>query len=216
MSSQSTSDGTLRSRVTFAARHQHRPAQVLVQNRVAIAEPRLPDVVRRLGVTVKKASPDLLMVVNLISPDGTPQPALPLELRHPDDQGPADAAGRRRRRARLRPARLHHAGLARPRQAGGAQPDAGDVRRRASRAERPGRRRRHRPAAARRGARRLPGQRSDPGPADRRRAVRRAGHRQTGADGASLRLRDVARVELGAADYTVNAYARTARWRPPS
>ena len=46
-------------------------AQVLVQNRVSVAEPRLPDDVRRLGVTVRKASPDLMMVVHMISPDGS-------------------------------------------------------------------------------------------------------------------------------------------------
>ena len=42
-----------------------------MQNRVAIAEPQLPEEVRRLGVTTKKNSPDLLMVVHLISPDGS-------------------------------------------------------------------------------------------------------------------------------------------------
>ena len=46
-------------------------AQVLVQNRVAIAEPKLPEEVRRQGVTVKKKSPDMLMVIHLISPDGS-------------------------------------------------------------------------------------------------------------------------------------------------
>ena len=46
-------------------------AQVLVQNRVSVAEPRLPEDVRRLGVTVRKASPDLMMVVHMISPDGS-------------------------------------------------------------------------------------------------------------------------------------------------
>jgi len=44
---------------------------VLVQNRVAIAEPRLPEDVRRLGLSVRKASPDLMMVVHMNSPDGT-------------------------------------------------------------------------------------------------------------------------------------------------
>src|SRR5947209_18920694 len=43
-------------------------AQVLVQNRVAIAQPRLPEDVRRVGVTTLKSSPDLLMVVHLLSP----------------------------------------------------------------------------------------------------------------------------------------------------
>ena len=46
-------------------------AQVLVQNRVSVATPRLPDDVQHLGVTVRKASPDLMMVVHMISPDGS-------------------------------------------------------------------------------------------------------------------------------------------------
>ncbi len=46
-------------------------AQVLVQNRVAIAEPRLPDEVRSAGVTVTKNSPDILLVVQMMSPGGT-------------------------------------------------------------------------------------------------------------------------------------------------
>src|SRR4029077_16759166 len=46
-------------------------SQVLVQNRVAIAQPKLPEEVQRLGVTVKKNSPDMLMVIHLSSPDGS-------------------------------------------------------------------------------------------------------------------------------------------------
>ncbi len=46
-------------------------AQVLVQNRVSAAEPRLPQDVRALGLAVRKASPDLMMVVHMMSPDGT-------------------------------------------------------------------------------------------------------------------------------------------------
>src|SRR5690606_6022953 len=49
-------------------------AQVLVQNRVSAAEPRLPEEVRRLGVTVRKNSPDMLMVIHLSSPDGSRDP----------------------------------------------------------------------------------------------------------------------------------------------
>ena len=44
-------------------------AQVLVQNRVAIATPRLPEEVRRNGITTRKASPDMMMVVHMLSPD---------------------------------------------------------------------------------------------------------------------------------------------------
>jgi multidrug efflux pump len=71
MSSQSTSDGTMTLTVTFKLGTNLDIAQVLVQNRVATAEPRLPDQVRSLGVTTKKKSPSLMMVVNLISPDNT-------------------------------------------------------------------------------------------------------------------------------------------------
>src|SRR4029079_5768936 len=45
--------------------------QVLVQNRVSIALPRLPEEVQRIGVTVRKSSPDLMLVIHLISPDGS-------------------------------------------------------------------------------------------------------------------------------------------------
>src|SRR6266853_1035134 len=46
-------------------------AQVLVQNRVSVALPRLPEEVQRIGVTVRKSSPDLMLVIHLISPDGS-------------------------------------------------------------------------------------------------------------------------------------------------
>ena len=56
--------------VTFKLGTDLDKAQVLVQNRVAIAEPRLPEEVRRIGVTTAKSSPDLMMVIHLLSPDG--------------------------------------------------------------------------------------------------------------------------------------------------
>ncbi len=71
LSSQATSDGGLAITVTFALGTDLDEAQVLVQNRVAIAEPRLPEEVRRIGVTVIKSTPDLLMVVQMFSPDET-------------------------------------------------------------------------------------------------------------------------------------------------
>ncbi len=71
MLSQATSDGKLTITVTFALGTDPDEAQVLVQNRVAAAEPRLPEEVRRLGVTTRKNSPDFLMVVHLVSPDKT-------------------------------------------------------------------------------------------------------------------------------------------------
>lgn len=68
-SSESTGDGRLTITITFAAGTDLDEAQVLVQNRVAIAEARLPEEVRRLGIVTRKTTPDFLMVVNLISPD---------------------------------------------------------------------------------------------------------------------------------------------------
>ncbi|HMN46187.1 MAG TPA: multidrug efflux RND transporter permease subunit [Povalibacter sp.] len=70
MSSQATSDGSMILTVTFRLGTNVDNAQVQVQNRVSQALPRLPEDVRRLGVTTLKSSPDLLMVVHLISPDG--------------------------------------------------------------------------------------------------------------------------------------------------
>src|SRR6059036_4110038 len=69
MSSQSSNDGSYTLDVTFALGTDINMAQVLVQNRVAIAQPTLPDVVRTIGVTVKKRSPDILLVVNLYLED---------------------------------------------------------------------------------------------------------------------------------------------------
>ena len=69
MSSQSTSDGSMTLTITFKLGTDLDKAQVLVQNRVAIAEPRLPEDVRRVGVTTLKSSPDLLLVVHMVSPD---------------------------------------------------------------------------------------------------------------------------------------------------
>ena len=69
--SQSTGDGRISINIVFRPGTNIDQAQVLVQNRVAVAEPRLPEDVRRLGLTVRKASPDLMMVVHMTSPDGT-------------------------------------------------------------------------------------------------------------------------------------------------
>jgi HAE1 family hydrophobic/amphiphilic exporter-1 len=71
MLSQATSDGKLTITVTFKLGTDPDEAQVLVQNRVSAAEPRLPEEVRRLGVTTRKNSPDFLMVVHVYSPDET-------------------------------------------------------------------------------------------------------------------------------------------------
>src|SRR6202042_3447857 len=69
MSSQSNNDGSYTLDVTFALGTDVNMAQVLVQNRVAIAQPTLPDVVKAVGVTTKKRSPDILFVINMYSDD---------------------------------------------------------------------------------------------------------------------------------------------------
>ncbi|ARU27158.1 efflux RND transporter permease subunit [Cellvibrio sp. PSBB006] len=69
MFSQATTDGRMTLTVTFKIGTDPDLAQQMVQNRVSQALPRLPDVTRQTGVTVVKSSPDLTMVVHLISPD---------------------------------------------------------------------------------------------------------------------------------------------------
>lgn len=71
MSSNSTADGRSSITVTFDVGTNIDVAALDVQNRVGIAEPALPEAVRRLGVTTKKANNDILMVLGLYSPKGT-------------------------------------------------------------------------------------------------------------------------------------------------
>jgi hydrophobe/amphiphile efflux-1 (HAE1) family protein len=71
MTSSNTGDGQVQITVTFAQGTDVDQAQVLVQNRVASAEPRLPEQTRQIGVTVLKNSPDFLMVAMFYSPDGS-------------------------------------------------------------------------------------------------------------------------------------------------
>jgi len=71
MTSQSTSDGSMALTVTFKLGTDLDTAQVLVQNRVSTALPRVPEEVRAIGVTVNKQSPDLMMVIHLSSPDAS-------------------------------------------------------------------------------------------------------------------------------------------------
>ncbi len=186
------------------ARHRSRHAQVLVQNRVAIATPRLPEEVRRLGVTTRKCSPDLMMVVHMLSPDESYDQLYVSNyarnnvrdvLLRLDGVGDLIMFGERQYSLRvwLDPEKLAAYGLT-----------AGDVVRGRPGAERPGLGRRARPAA---------------GPADNAfqfivttqgrfddpRQFREIIVRSS-ADGRLVRLRDVARVELGAQDYVTNSY----------
>src|SRR5262245_10942638 len=71
LSSNSTSDGRFTIAVTFDVGVNLDIAQVQVQNRLAVATPRLPQQVQQIGVVVAKSSPDILLVVNLYSPDNS-------------------------------------------------------------------------------------------------------------------------------------------------
>src|ERR1700741_2930208 len=67
MSSQCTNDGNYTLTITFKLGTDLNIAQVLVQNRVSLAQPVLPNLVQRRGIAVKKKSPSVLMIVNLLS-----------------------------------------------------------------------------------------------------------------------------------------------------
>ena len=117
INSQSTGDGRLSINVVFKPGTNIDQAQVNVQNRVAVAQPRLPEDVQRLGIVVRKASPDLMMVVHMTSPDDSARPAIHLQLRHALREGRAGPHRRRRQRAGVRRARLFDARVARSRRA---------------------------------------------------------------------------------------------------
>ena len=109
MSSQCTNDGNYTLTVTFKPGTDLNIAQVLVQNRVSLAEPILPDLVKRRGISVKKKSPNVLMIVNLYLAGRQPHQPLPEQLRHHPDPRRAVAPAGRRRHHLSRPARLQHA-----------------------------------------------------------------------------------------------------------
>ena len=69
MASQCTNDGTYSLSVTFEPGVDLNMAQVLVQNRVSLAIPSLPEVIKQTGVSTRKRSPDILMGVSLNSPN---------------------------------------------------------------------------------------------------------------------------------------------------
>ena len=102
MSSQATTDGLMTLNVTFKLGTDPDKAQQLVQNRVAQAEPRLPEEVRRLGVTTIKSSPDLTMVVHLDLAQRPLRHDLPAQLRRAEREGPAGAHQRCRPSAAVR------------------------------------------------------------------------------------------------------------------
>ncbi|MBN2906449.1 MAG: efflux RND transporter permease subunit, partial [Rhodobacteraceae bacterium] len=71
MKSENTADGRTTLTITFETGTDLDIAQVLVQNRIAIAEPLLPEEVTRQGINIRKNSPDLMMVIHILSPDGS-------------------------------------------------------------------------------------------------------------------------------------------------
>src|SRR5258707_2845847 len=201
--SQATSNGQLTITITFKLGTDLDKAQVLVQNRVAIAQPQLPEEVQRNGVVTKKDSPDILMVVFMLSPDDSLDQlyisnyAL-LQVRDRllrlDGIGDIQIFGARDYSMRLwlDPDKIANLGLT-----------AGDVL-----------------AAIR--AQNLQitgGQLAAPPIADRAfqpnltftGRLKDIGQVedilvQAGSDGRTVRLRDVARIELGALDYTTNSF----------
>ena len=204
ISSQSTGDGRLSINVVFKPGTNIDQAQVFVQNRVAIAEPRLPEEVRRLGLTVRKASPDLMMVVHMISPDGSRDQQYisnyaTLYIRdvitRVDGVGNVNVFGARdySMRVWLDPERVAARGLTAGEvvaalRAANLQVAAGAV---------------NQPPASSPGAFQLSVQ-----TLGRLTSPEQFGDIVVKAetDGSTVRVRDIARVELGSQDYTVNAY----------
>ena len=176
MSSQSTNDGTYRLSVTFKLGMDSDMAQVLVQNRVSLALPVIPQLVQNEGITVKKISPNTLMIVNLISPDNRYDDIFlsnyaTIYIRDELGRlpGVADVTYFGQRdyslRAWLDPDKLAALNLSAHRRGDRHRP-----------AERAGRRRPNRPGAGSQGPA-IPTDHQHPGPAGRSRAVRRH-HRQ--------------------------------------
>jgi hydrophobe/amphiphile efflux-1 (HAE1) family protein len=202
--SQATGNGALAISVVFKPGTNVDQAQVLVQNRVSIALPRLPTEVQRVGVTVRKRSPDLMMVIHLISPDGSLDQQYisnyaTINIRdvitRVDGVGDTIVFGARdySMRVWLDPARVQARSLTADDvvsalRAANVQVAAGAI---------------NQPPAASPGAFEL--------------AVQTLGRLSspeqfndivvaTDADGRVTRVRDIARVELGSQDYTTNAY----------
>src|SRR3954471_12838142 len=203
MGSQATTDGLMTLTVTFKLGTDPDKAQQLVQNRVSQAEPRLPEEVRRLGITTIKSSPDLTMVVHLLSPNGRYDmtylrnyAVLNVKARLKRVEGVGDVqlfgSGDYSMRIWLDPQKVANRGLS-------ASDVVAAIREQNVQA-----------AAGVVGA--SPGQQG----IDVQLSVNAQGRLQneeefgdiivkTGADGAVTRLRDVARIELGASDYSLRS-----------
>ena len=184
-----TTVSSCRSTVTFKLGVDLNIAQVLVQNRcVAVAQPLLPDLVVRKGVTVKKKSPSGADDREPLLARQEPRQPIPQQLRHDPHPRRADARAGRRRRHLSGPARLQHEALARPRQDAPRRPFGGRRGGRHPAAKHPGGRGPDRPAARARRAG-LPVHHDHAWPALRSRAVR--------ADDAQERQRRPRRADEG-------------------
>ncbi len=209
ITSQSVGDGTLTIDVVFKPGTDVDTAQVLVQNRVSVATPRLPEDVQHLGVTVRKASPDLMMVVHMISPDGSHDQQyisnyatlyIKDALARVDGVGDVNVFGARdySMRVWLDPGKVAARGLTADDvvaalRAANLQVAAGAI---------------NQPPATSPGAFQLSVR-----TLGRLRDVEQFGNIVVRADPGGtgfVRIRDIARVELGSQDYTVNAYLNKA------
>ena len=124
ISSQSTGNGATSINVVFRAGDRHRPCPgPCSEPRVSGRAPRLPEEVRRLGVTVRKNSPDLMLVIHLTSPDGTFDQQYISNYGDTEHKGRSGPPGRCGRGTRFRRTRLFHAGLARSGFGRRAQPE---------------------------------------------------------------------------------------------
>jgi hydrophobic/amphiphilic exporter-1 (mainly G- bacteria), HAE1 family len=204
ISSQSTGDGQLSINVVFKPGVNIDQAQVLVQNRLAVVQPRLPDEVTRFGITVRKSSPDLMMVVHMTSPDGSRDQQyianyaslyIKDALLRIEGVGDVLVFGARdySMRVWLDPAKVAERGLTAGEvvaalRAANLQVAAGAINQPPAKS----------PLAFQLAVQTL-GRLSDPSQFED--IMIRAD-----ADGGYVRLRDIARVELGSQDYTLNSY----------
>ncbi len=205
MSSQSTNDGNMHLTVTFKLGTNLDIAQVQVQNRVAIAQPVLPSDVQRAGIVVKKASPDITLAVAIFSPDKSRDPLylsnyatlqVKDELARLPGVGDLTIFGARDYSMRL---------WLNPEQLASRSLTAGDLVKAVQEQN-------VQVAAGIVGGQPLP-----PGTAPFQYTVNAQGRLvdpkqfgeiiiKTGADGSLTRVKDVARIELGAADYTTSTH----------
>ena len=205
MKSSNTSDGRMQLDVNFEVGTDQDIANVLTQNRVSAAQARLPQEVTQQGVTVKKQSPSILMVISIYSPTDAYDANFlinyaGINLRDQLLRIPGHRAGGSVRRHRLR-----HAHLVPARQAGQAGPDPGGRHQRRSRSRtcrRPPARSAPRP---RRRTSSSP-TRSAPRAAWSRRRSSRTSSCGRATTGAVVRIKDIGRAELGSQDY--NAFGR--------